>query len=238
MEPDDPTLDPVDIVTEPEVPDDAVPVDISIEPLIPAVPLFDVLIVMSPLVVAEEYPLVIDIFPPVFVELPPPTIAYSAPVELEVPTSNEILPDVPEFEDPVEKIKSPDSFKESPVLITTSPEYPNEYALVIFIDPLPNDEDLLIPETKTISPPDLVREVPADIDTSEPTVLELDPTASSIVPALPEEESPVEIKKLPVSPRDESPEYSDIFPDDAPDTYEEAENNFIDPVSENTPVPL
>jgi hypothetical protein len=100
------------------------------------------------------------------------------------------------------------------VLITTSPEYPYEYALVMFIDPLPNDEDLLIPETKTISPPDLVREVPADIDTSEPTVLELDPADSSIVPALPEEESPVEIKKLPVSPRDDSPEYSDTFPDD------------------------
>jgi hypothetical protein len=156
--PDDATLEPVDIVTEPEVPDVDAPVDMDIDPLIPALPPLGVKIFTLPLFPAPETPLEIDTLPPANdLDSPPDRykVAPSDDVPLLAPGPIEMSPASPDVE--------------SPLPILTIPLFPDTvFPLTIFNAPLSVP---LLP-------------APDDISIS-PLLLVLDPLAPLINDILP-----------------------------------------------------
>jgi len=188
MEPDDPTLDPVEIVTDPDVPDVAVPVDMPIEPLIPAVPPLDVLIFISPLVLAPEIPLLIDTLPPVDDLDNPPDNDNIAPTELVpllAPGLTVTSPASPDDESPLAIVTTPlmpDTVSPEAMFIAPLVLDPVLNPVDMVIAPLPLEPDTLAPLVIVTLPPVLLVDSPATRSILDPTLLPLLPTDKIMLP--------------------------------------------------------
>ena len=208
---------------EPAFPDEETPVVSEMEPESPFVPALLVWRVMLPEVPLELRPEVKEIRPPVLASpvLPAMTLTAAPMLPLLSPAARAIAPalpaaaapvvivtppPVPDFEDPVPRLRAPDCpdpAPESAVVTDTEPLFMLEAPLVISTAP-----PLLCPCSfcPCAKPPAM--------EIFEPAPALLFPGAMEIVPAL-ADDSPVETMTEPVSPawaRPDEMEISPLFP--------------------------
>jgi len=108
----------------------------------------------------------------------------------------------------------------------------------MFTDPLPKDDDELLPLTIVTPPPVERVDVPDVSDMSDPLPLPLLPACNAIDPAEPEAAFPVEKVRDPVSPYEDKPELMNRSPESTPAADPAAEEISTIPEEYDVPLPL